>query len=70
MGHIVRLWVRPMPCQHCSPVVCANALAGAAKPTIDVVFVKPDGSRVPVKAPIGDSMLEVAHANNIDVEGG
>jgi 2Fe-2S ferredoxin len=34
-----------------------------------VTFVKPDGVRVVVSAPIGDSMLEVAHANKIDLEG-
>jgi 2Fe-2S ferredoxin len=31
--------------------------------------VKQDGARVTVSAPIGDSMLEVAHANKIDLEG-
>ncbi len=31
--------------------------------------MKPDGVRVTVDAPIGDSMLEVAHANKIDIEG-
>ena len=41
----------------------------AAKPTINVTFVKPDGTKVAVKAPVGASMLEVAHANNIDIEG-
>ena len=40
-----------------------------AGPPISVTFVKPDGSRVTVQAPLGDSMLEVAHANKIDIEG-
>jgi len=31
--------------------------------------VKPSGERVLVDAPIGDSMLEVAHANKIEIEG-
>ena len=61
---------------------CARALAtapaaasaagkkkGAGGAPIKVTFVKPDGSRVTVDAPIGDSMLEVAHANKIDIEG-
>lgn len=43
--------------------------AGAKKETIKVTFVKPTGEKVTVDAPIGDSMLEVAHANNIDIEG-
>ena len=34
-----------------------------------MTFVKPDGSKQTVKAPVGDSMLEVAHANKIDIEG-
>lgn len=41
----------------------------AGKKTIKVVFVKPGGEKVTVDAKIGDSMLEVAHANKIDVEG-
>ena len=47
-----------------------TTVAAAAKPTIKVTFVKPSGEKVVVDAPIGDSMLEVAHANNIDIEGG
>ena len=31
--------------------------------------MKPSGEKVTVDAPTGDSMLEVAHANNIDIEG-
>ena len=34
-----------------------------------MTFVKPDGARQTVEAPIGDSMLEVAHAHKIDIEG-
>jgi len=45
-----------------------KAGAGGGAP-IKVTFVKPDGSRVTVSAPLGDSMLEVAHANKIDIEG-
>ncbi len=41
----------------------------AAKKTIQVTFVKPDGSKQTVSANIGDSMLEVAHAHKIDIEG-
>jgi hypothetical protein len=45
-------------------------LAAAAKAkAIKVTFVKPNGERVVVDAPIGDSMLEVAHANKIEIEG-
>lgn len=41
----------------------------AVKQHINITFIKADGSKVEVKAPVGDSMLEVAHANNIDIEG-
>ena len=43
-------------------------IAGKAK-DFGVTFVKPTGERVTVRAPLGDSMLEVAHANGIDIEG-
>lgn len=34
-----------------------------------VIFVHPDGRRVEVEAPVGLSVLEVAHRNNINLEG-
>ena|SRR5882724_11844785 len=34
-----------------------------------MTFIKPDGARVEVDAPIGLSVLEIAHRNNIDLEG-
>ncbi|KAF6004195.1 hypothetical protein F1559_003514 [Cyanidiococcus yangmingshanensis] len=37
--------------------------------TISVTFVDRDGVRRPVRAPIGSSMLQVAHENSIDLEG-
>lgn len=38
--------------------------------TISVTFVLPDGSKKEVNAPLGISMLEVAHSNNIfELEG-
>jgi hypothetical protein len=50
-------------------IFAVNASAASGKPTINVTFIKPDGSAQTVKAPIGDSMLDVAHANDIDIEG-
>jgi hypothetical protein len=47
----------------------SRGLAAAAKKSIQVTFIKPDGSKQVVSAPVGDSMLEVAHANKIDIEG-
>ncbi|EEH52379.1 uncharacterized protein MICPUCDRAFT_22237 [Micromonas pusilla CCMP1545] len=37
--------------------------------TIDVTFIEKDGTETKVKAPIGQSMLEVAHKNDIELEG-
>ena len=34
-----------------------------------MTFIKPDGTRVEVEAPLGLSVLEIAHRNNIDLEG-
>ena len=34
-----------------------------------MVFIKSDGSRVDVDAPVGLSVLEIAHRNNLDLEG-
>ena len=34
-----------------------------------MTFVKPDGEKVEVDAPNGLSVLEIAHSNNIDIEG-
>jgi ferredoxin len=47
----------------------ARIPAAAAKKSIKVTFVLPSGENRVVDAPLGDSMLEVAHANNIDIEG-
>jgi 2Fe-2S ferredoxin len=34
-----------------------------------MTFVNKDGTRIEVEAPIGLSVLDLAHANNIDIEG-
>lgn len=34
-----------------------------------MVFIEPDGTRKEVDAPLGLSVLEVAHRNDIDIEG-
>lgn len=39
------------------------------KTAIKVVFVERDGKERPVLAPPGKSLLEIAHANQIDLEG-
>jgi len=34
-----------------------------------ITFITPKGERVQVEAPLGLSVLEIAHQNNIDLEG-
>jgi 2Fe-2S ferredoxin len=34
-----------------------------------MTFISPDGTRTEVDAPVGLSVLEIAHRNNIDLEG-
>jgi 2Fe-2S ferredoxin len=34
-----------------------------------ITFIKTDGARVEIDAPTGLSVLEIAHRNNIDLEG-
>ena len=34
-----------------------------------MTFVTPQGERITVEAPVGLSVLEIAHQNNIDLEG-
>ena len=34
-----------------------------------MTFIKPGGERVECDAPLGLSVLEIAHRNNIDLEG-
>lgn len=34
-----------------------------------IIFIDPDGTRHEVEAPVGLSLLEVAHENDIDIEG-
>ncbi len=34
-----------------------------------IIFITPQGERVEVSAPVGLSVLEIAHENNIDLEG-
>ena len=58
------------PTQH-HALWCASLIPShfVAAKDFGVTFVKPTGERISVRAPIGDSMLEVAHANGIDIEG-
>ncbi|MFQ6670355.1 hypothetical protein Gotur_035308 [Gossypium turneri] len=47
----------------------ASAGADEEKGTISVTFVSKDGEEIPIQVPIGMSMLEAAHENDIELEG-
>ena len=34
-----------------------------------IIFIDPEGKRIEVEAPLGESVLETAHKNKIDLEG-
>lgn len=38
------------------------------KPTINITFIDRDGESIQVAAPVGENLLEVAHANDVDLE--
>jgi hypothetical protein len=37
---------------------------------VHVTFIDKDGTEIPLEAPVGKSVLELAHDNKIDLEGG
>lgn len=49
--------------------VCAAAAAARERAAVNIKFIKADGTPTVVAAAVGDNLLEVAHANNIDIEG-
>ncbi|ELR15659.1 adrenodoxinlike ferredoxin 2 [Acanthamoeba castellanii str. Neff] len=40
-----------------------------SKKTVHVTFIDKDGTEIPLEAPVGKSVLELAHDNKIDLEG-
>ena len=68
-AHFCARSLAPTPLTEHSSHPAQSPGAAAKKATIQVTFVKPDGSKQTVSAPVGDSMLEVAHANKSDIEG-
>ncbi|EOA21609.1 hypothetical protein CARUB_v10002021mg [Capsella rubella] len=47
----------------------ASATSSDETEKITIIFVDKDGEEIPVKVPIGMSVLEAAHENDIDLEG-
>jgi len=37
--------------------------------TVTITYINPDGEEHPVKAEIGKHLLDIAHDNNIELEG-
>mmetsp|Transcript_10412 Transcript_10412/g.18784 ORF Transcript_10412/g.18784 Transcript_10412/m.18784 type:complete len:140 (-) Transcript_10412:2470-2889(-) len=48
---------------------CDSSRVNDEKGSITVNFVLRNGEKVPIQAKIGDSILEVAHRNNVELEG-
>jgi len=48
----------------------AVAQEDAATDTVPITFIYPNGEEVQAQAEIGKHMLDVAHDNNVDLEGG
>jgi ferredoxin len=51
-----------------SPLRFHSTVSSVGK-RVRFTFVNRDGSRTPVEAPVGKSVLEVAHENNVELEG-
>ena len=41
----------------------------SSKETVTITYVDPTGDEHPVQAEVGQNLLDVAHANNIELEG-
>jgi hypothetical protein len=41
----------------------------SSKETVTITYVDPTGDEHPVEAEVGQHLLDVAHANNIELEG-
>ncbi|KAG8462747.1 hypothetical protein KFE25_004723 [Diacronema lutheri] len=50
-------------------VAAIRPFSRALAQPVRITFVDKDGSEVPVDAPVGKSLLEVAHENDIELEG-
>lgn len=48
---------------HGGPTIAADA------PTVTVTFLQPDKTRKEVHARVGETLLQTAHRNDIDLEG-
>ncbi|CAG9463125.1 unnamed protein product [Pedinophyceae sp. YPF-701] len=65
-------WEASRRCYQASPSVFHGSKddEGAEdRETISVTFITRDGTEETVQAPIGENLLEVAHANDIELEG-
>lgn len=65
MRQLRRLHVTPTAAH--SHVPASSAVS--AETAVNVTFVQRDGSETPLRAPAGANLLEVAHANGVDLEG-
>jgi hypothetical protein len=59
---------RPLPPPKARPAATDWCLFRACN-SIPVIFQTPEGETIPVVAASGDNLLDLAHANNIELEG-
>ncbi|KAL4613881.1 hypothetical protein ACB092_07G014000 [Castanea dentata] len=64
-------YLQPLKHHHFSTTIASNASkeGGEKKESISVTFVDKDGVEKHLRVPIGMSMLEAAHENDIELEG-
>lgn len=55
--------------QHNIPNYRSTTRAFSSKETVTITYCDPDGTEHPVEAEIGKHLLDVAHDNNIELEG-
>lgn len=55
--------------QHNTPNYRSTTRAFSSKETVTITYCDPDGTEHPVEAEIGKHLLDVAHDNNIELEG-
>lgn len=56
-------------CADVSHLLLAPTVRHFSAETVTITYVDPDGEEHPVKAEVGKNLLDVAHENNIELEG-
>ena len=54
---------------HAHNIFCDIARYFSSKETVTITYIDPSGDELPVEAEVGKHLLDVAHDNNIELEG-